>query len=460
MKKIFFRKVELWVLILTLIISLLAWGGVISKYYRHKDSEKLSHNSFLSVAGFLAELPRNINEVRKIMTGKKGGKSDLVTIEQRFENQSGFQFNYLPNNNSSHGYVLINRYDGDHEYSISDLVDLDAQETVYSWRFSDIGKVWEQSSLTSNLIDFKTDSPANRFQNTHAIVTETGELITHGVDTPIIKADICSNLSIIQEDAIYHHSIERDHFGNLWVPNRIEPKSVKIGSSKFQDDGITNITLDGHILYEKSIIKILDDNGLGYLIYGSGNTDDDPIHLNDIQPVLKDGPYWKQGDLFLSLRNKSMVILYRPSTNKIIWHKQGPWLHQHDVNILNNHQISIFNNNTVLSEKSDMMVNKNNNLYIYDFTTDEITSPFYKGFKELDIRTKYAGVGKKISGDHLFVEETDFGRLVQLDTKGKTSWQYINRANDNNIYLLSWSRPISRKLGDQIRIAVTNRGCS
>ena len=74
--------------------------------------------------------------------------------------------------------------------------------------------------------------------------------------------------------------------------------------------------------------------------------DNDPIHLNDIQPVNFDGEFWKKGDVFLSLRHQSMVLLYRPSTNEIIWKGTGPFFHQHDVDILDNHRISIFNNNS------------------------------------------------------------------------------------------------------------------
>ena len=61
--------------------------------------------------------------------------------------------------------------------------------------------------------------------------------------------------------------------------------------------------------------------------------------------MRKDGPYWRKGDLFLSLRSPSTVMLYRPATNKVIWRKDGPWSKQHDVDILDDHRISIFNNN-------------------------------------------------------------------------------------------------------------------
>ena len=71
--------------------------------------------------------------------------------------------------------------------------------------------------------------------------------------------------------------------------------------------------------------KIFIDNGLEYLLFSVGDRyfDKDPIHLNDIQPVDFDGEYWKKGDVFLSLRHQSMVLLYRPSTNKIIWKGTG-----------------------------------------------------------------------------------------------------------------------------------------
>ena len=52
----------------------------------------------------------------------------------------------------------------------------------------------------------------------------------------------------------------------------------------------------------------------------------DPIHLNDIQPVNFNGDYWEKGDVFLSLRNQSMIVLYRPSTNQIVWKTQGPFI--------------------------------------------------------------------------------------------------------------------------------------
>jgi hypothetical protein len=56
--------------------------------------------------------------------------------------------------------------------------------------------------------------------------------------------------------------------------------------------------------------------------------------------------FGRKGMYFYQCDSQSMVILYRPSTNQIIWKGAGPFFSQHDVDILDNHRISVFNNNS------------------------------------------------------------------------------------------------------------------
>ena len=142
----------------------------------------------------------------------------------------------------------------------------------------------------------------------------------------------------INDIDIFHHTIERDDNGMFWVPTHQEPVTIKaFNPKKFHDDSISMVTPDGKLLMNRSVAQILIDNGLEHLVVWGDGAYDDPIHLNDIEPVRKDGPYWRKGDLFLSLRSPSTVMLYRPPTNKVIWRKDGPWSRQHDVDILDDH---------------------------------------------------------------------------------------------------------------------------
>ena len=454
LEKFLFKKVETWFVLILVIIGVvgaLLFGWAVRHY--HLGGARLGQLG--PVVESFAAFPAT---VRDVLVGK-GGKRDLATDEQRFEGQSGFLFNYAAGSRSDLGYVLVNRYDGDVEYSVSELWDLNAQEKVHVWSFSGVDDVWKQSTLETIHVNLAVDLSANRFRNAHALLTERGDVISHSFKAPIVKADNCSALSLFQDNSAYHHSIERDHKGNFWVPNHIEPKSVAIGRDRFLDDGIVLISPSGEVLFEKSVVQLLDDNGLGYLIYGKGAANEDPIHLNDIQPALVDGRYWKKGDVFLSLRHQSMIVLYRPSTNQVIWYKQGPWIHQHDVDILNDHQISIFNNNAITQNKIDWTVRGVNNVIVYDFDTEEVSSPWQTGFEKLDLRTITEGRGDIVNNE-VIVEETNYGRLIQFMPDGSISWQFINRAENGKIYRLNWSRPISRELGDQVRISLSQRSCS
>jgi hypothetical protein len=73
---------------------------------------------------------------------------------------------------------------------------------------------------------------------------------------------------------------------------------------------------DGKLLMNRSVSQILIEDGLKHLVYWGDGDHNDPIHLNDIEPVRKNGPYWSKGDLFLSLRSPSTVMLTGPSPTR------------------------------------------------------------------------------------------------------------------------------------------------
>ena len=67
------------------------------------------------------------------------------------------------------------------------------------------------------------------------------------------------------------------------------------------------LSLCHEILIENNIVS----NNFALNSSLSGNLD--PIHLNDIEPALGDTQYWKQGDVFLSIRDQNAIFHYRPT---------------------------------------------------------------------------------------------------------------------------------------------------
>ena len=171
---------------------------------------------------------------------------------------------------------------------------------------------------------------------------------------------------------------------------------------------------------------------------------------------MNNSDYWKKGDVFVSLRNISMVFLYRPSENKILWYRQEPWVFQHDIDILSNSKISIFDNNLDIFTKSK--VDGFSSIVIFDFKNNSVSRPFDEAFKKNNVQTLTGGLHTILENGDAFVELTDAGRLIRIDKDGNIKWEYINRASDNKIYLLNWSR-FYDNLDEKFLNKIKNKNC-
>ena len=381
----------------------------------------------------LAEIPVNI---------KKFFVNDLL-LEDRFPNLDGFKG--TPNFEES--YLLLSRYDGDLKEGLVELVDLTNFEILHTWN-PDIDAFNKTVKQVDEFKYLNRDSNNIRHLLLHPVLLQDGGLLSANF-APLRKIDACSNLIFENSHDKFHHSIEIDIDGNIWLPSHLYPQSLpieKVGRNiieegGFFDDAIVKLSFEGEILFEKSVSQIFIDNGLEYLLFSVGDNlfELDPIHLNDIKPVNFDGEFWQKGDIFLSLRNQSMVLLYRPATNEIIWKGVGPFFHQHDVDILDNHRISIFNNNSKNFVDGDV-VDGYNQVIIYDFKTNEYSQYLQDSLFENDVRTITQGRSQILTNDDLFIDETNYGRTLYFNSDGSLRWTHVNRADDGNVYVIGWSR--------------------
>lgn len=435
-----FKKIEIWILYLTILISILfaIFFGVL---VRQELVGSIKAGWISKTALTLAELPVNIKKILE------GPGIDLV-VEDRFPSIYGFD----GTPNSEESYLLLSRYDGDLNEGVVELVDLRNFEILHVWN-PNIDAI---NALVNQVDEFKyinRDRRNSSYILRHPQITHNGGLIFK-MFSPLYKIDACSNLVFKNTNDKFHHSLELDSEGNIFTASQMFPQSIpsskvgrKTGSEAgyemgFNDDAIVKLSPEGEILFEKSISQIFIDNGLEYLLFSIGDKNQfsvDPIHLNDIQPVEYDGNFWKKGDVFLSLRHQSMVLLYRPSTNKIIWKGVGPFFHQHDVDILDNSRISIFNNNSKDFVHGDV-VDGHNEVIIYNFKTNNYSSYLKESLVNNDVRTITQGSSQILANDDLFIEETNYGRTLYFNADGSLRWTYVNRASDNKVYLVGWSR--------------------
>lgn len=346
--------------------------------------------------------------------------------------------------------------------SVVSLIDLKSGKHIKNWR-PDNKNLFKKAFNSENPIAPPNEDSDLYFMHP-LMLADSSIIVNSQISSLLTRFDKNGEIVWLNNDRIYHHSIEQDTDGNVFTCSRpFKSKSYNFLPEDFDsdiffyDDHITKINpKSGEILYDKPIIDILIENGYLDLLLAKGQIMNDPIHLNDIQPALESSEFWLKGDLLLSFRNLSTIALYRPATEKIIWLKSGPWFNQHDVDFVEDSKILVFGNDVIREETveggvdsrlttQDLYFSKSrpyNNAYIYDLRTGEITTPFYALFKNEGIRTYTSGRCDFLSNGLMMIEDTENGRIIIGDSLSK-KMEFTHRIDNEHISYLFWSRIIN-----------------
>ena len=446
-----FRKIELWVVALLFVIFLIVlicYGAIL----REELKPNKTRDWYLQkIALHIAEIPKNTRDIifsRLVLPDKHANKPRFKRFIQTEREE----------------LLLLARHNGDLKRGVVEIVDLNGFSVLHTFKpdFDEINNQTDTSRIVFKKL--KTDNRPDRYLMKHPILLNNGDLVFHS-DSPLVKIDYCSKLLWVNDNNNYHHSNNIDHEGNYWVPSRMYPYAVdkEIVSDqygKYIDDSIAKISPNGKILYQKSVSQILIEHGYKSLIFGIDSYYRDPIHLNDIEPALNDGPFWNRGDVFLSLRDRSLILHYRPQSNQLINLISGPFLKQHDVDIISDKEISIFNNNNINTFRGDMNLS-NSEVVIYNFENNQFSQKFANSMAENNVITETQGLSDILKDGSLMVEEQNYGRILFFNSEGKLEWEFINKAANNKIYFVSWSRIIDDiKLINNIKEIIQNTTCS
>ncbi len=241
---------------------------------------------------------------------------------------------------------------------------------------------------------------------------------------------------------ISHHALELGPEGNLWTCGDLTTQYAE-EEDEFIYESVLQLDVEtGEVLWEKTLDEIFQANPKHDLSLINRNTYD-PYHINDVQPALEDGRFWKKGDLFLSLRNINTVLLYRPSSNKILWSNSTYWAYQHDVNILNDTAISVFNNNTFESTRGYQAVDSLSEFVVYDFVKDSAYLPHKEVFQRTNFYSQTEGRSEWFVQDSvLFLEHSNIDQLIIHDFKADTAYRFVLEAPyEGKVHFLTWVRP-------------------
>ena len=337
------------------------------------------------------------------------------------------------------GLLVLPRYDHHEGRSLVEIINLKDFKVIHTYKH-DIRNMNKKVKNKKYFSGLNTVTGPKTFLYWDPLILNDGSLICDGNSGPEFKIDFNSNLKWINDEMVFHHSKKLDHESNCWLCGRFFNQSKILNEYSLKevtDDAIVKINTNGKILFKKSVIEILFENKIwdkNHIAELKKNFQ--PVHLNCIEPVFYDTKYWKKGDVFINLKHQSQIILYRPSTNKILKTIKGPFSMQHDIKIVSDKEISIFNNNNFIFD------NSNSEVIIYNFKNNLFRKIFNKQLIEEDFKTYLSGKSQILNDGALFVEEQRHGRIILFDNMGQKEWEYVNKSENGLIGYTSGCRII------------------
>ena len=357
-----------------------------------------------------------------------------------------------PINRLTEDVLALSAYSNEDEDRNIDLWNLRTGDVVHRW------------TLRRDVLDFKVHRRVH-----HPLLLEDKSVVSFITGRePLFRLDSASNMVWRQDSLLFHHAINLDAEGHIWA---CVQKFEKGGPwtayrARYEMDGKTVHFLDnsiarihpetGHIEYVKSCVDILKENGLEHLVLRSGDPMD-PLHLNDVEPALFSGPFFEEGDVFLSFRNLQAVLQFRPSTGEVVRVIDGPLAAQHDVDVLSDSTLVIFNNATQenvgrythtahkypVSKEQALLKHWYSHVVEYDLASDTFTPLHEELVREHEIMTFSEGLQERLPDGSYFVEEQNSGVLWVLGDDGVLYKDVLASHHKGHHHLPNWTRIIS-----------------
>jgi len=269
----------------------------------------------------------------------------------------------------------------------------------------------------------------------HGIVMlPDGDVVFNFEQNSLVRLNPCGEV-VWKLPYVTHHSVYLDNQGDLWVAGHIqhqEPVADRIPSHipPFVEPTVLKVSQDGEILQEISLFDVFAKNDLTAYMYmvTSGPrgvaVSGDRVHFNDVEifePPMEEGVF-KHGDIMVSFRNISTVLVFDPATLDIRFTKTGGFIRQHDPDFLDGNTISVFDNNHY---KADIGPDSKSRIVIMDARTGD-TEVWFEGSSEHPFYTDVMGKHQWLENGNVLITESLNGRGFELNPDREIVWDYVN----------------------------------
>ncbi|WP_162912966.1 arylsulfotransferase family protein [Rhodospirillaceae bacterium SYSU D60014] len=305
-------------------------------------------------------------------------------------------------------------------------------EVVHEWHLP-FSAVWDDTAAV------KDPWPDSFVMWDDVYLYPNGDLLAIYVgigDTPwgygLVKMDKDSQV-VWKYLARAHHDLDVAEDGTIYLLTH-ETRFDEIETAKHMapprvDDYVVLLSPDGEELKKVSVLDALVKSPYGRLLirvpwYATGESrTGDFTHANAVDLIGAEAaanmPFATQGQVLLSLRELDMIVLLDLDREEIVWALRGPWLGQHDPDVLPNGNILLFDNAGHYDDGGESRVIE------FDPETLQITWS-YAGDAQHPFESIVRSGQDRLPNGNTLITESDGGRIFEVTPDGTIVWEYVN----------------------------------
>jgi len=268
-------------------------------------------------------------------------------------------------------------------------------------------------------------------------------------DTPygygLVKIDQASNI-IWKYTGRAHHQFDIAPDGRIFVlthsiADEIMPVYANLETPRI-DDYLVTLSPDGKVLHEVNLLQSFADSYFRQLVYTvSAFSRADPLHTNTVEYIdavkAKNFPFGEEGQVVLSFRETHAIGVVDPVSGDLPWVARGPWIGQHDPDVLPNGNILMFDNfgNFGRPEGRSRVIE-------FNPATTEIVWQ-YAGTAEDPLLSAIRSDQQRLANGNTLITESSGGRIIEVTPDGAVVWEFVNpeRGGDkeSKMPIIAWS---------------------
>lgn len=227
---------------------------------------------------------------------------------------------------------------------------------------------------------------------------------------------------------LVHHEFDMGYDGRIysllhWLSTRKVPHGLDI-APVFLEDAVVIISPDGKEIDRISLVDALLNSKYQSALAEMGS--DDPFHTNSVQLIPSEFaekvPFSEAGDLLISMRTPSLLVILRPRLRSVIWASFGPWRKQHHAVPLATGNILLFDNLGQMGPAGRSRIIEFNPL------THEIAWAYSGSHSEKSdtlFDSELRGEVQRLPNGNTLIVESGNGRVFEVTESQEIVWEFI-----------------------------------